>query len=78
VLFRSPRIPLHDGDTVTQEGGLRITLQAVENGRPRRVVFDFPKPIEEGEYRLLSWREGKFDRLVLPVGQSVRLGRDAR
>jgi hypothetical protein len=78
VLFRSPKIPLREGDTVTQDGGLRITVRAVEHGRPRRVVFDFPKPIEENEYRLLVWREGRFDRLVLPIGQSVRLGRDAR
>jgi hypothetical protein len=78
VLFRSPRIPLHEGDTVTQDGGLRITVRAVERGRPSRVVFDFPKPIEESEYRLLVWREGRFDRLALPIGQSIRLGRDAR
>jgi hypothetical protein len=78
VLFRSPKIPLHDGDTLTQDGGLTITVQAVEQGRPRRVMFDFPKPIEESEYRPLIWREGRFEPLVLPIGQSVRLGRDAR
>jgi hypothetical protein len=78
VLFRSPKIPLHDGDALTQDGGLTITVRAVEHGRPRRIVFEFPKRIEESEYRLLMWREGRFERLALPIGQSLRLGRDAR
>ena len=78
VLFRSPRVRWREGDTVTQDGGLRVTVQAVQDGRPTRVLFELPAPLEESAYRLLVWREGRFDRLVLPVGQSVRLGRNTR
>ena len=78
VLFRSSAIPFRPGDSVNQDGGLRITVQTVEAGRPTRVLFQFPKPIEESEYRLLIGREGRFERLALPVGASIRLGRDAR
>ena len=53
-------------------------LRCFGAGRPTRVVFQFPKRIEESEYRLLIGREGRFERLALPVGESIRLGRDAR
>jgi hypothetical protein len=78
VLFRDRKTPLSRGDSVSQEGGLRVVVDTVSNGRPTRVHFEFARPIEQSEYRLLIGREGRFEPLALPVGQSIRLGRDAR
>jgi hypothetical protein len=78
VLFRSPDLPLRVGDAVSQEGGLRITVQAVAQGHPTRVLFELPRPLEESDFRLLLWGEGRFDALTLPVGRSVTFGRGGR
>ena len=72
-LVRSPDAPFAGGERIVQESGLAITVETVERGRPKRVRFDFPQPVEESEFRLLLWRDGRLERLALSVGQSMLL-----
>jgi hypothetical protein len=75
ALFRSPDRPMQAGDTVRQQGGLEVSVQAVADGRPTRVLFRFPIRIEGSEFRLLVWRGGRPAALPVPaVGDSVLLG----
>lgn len=75
VLFRAPDEPMRPGETVTQQGGLRITVQAVDQGRPTEVLFQFPTAIEESEFRLLVWRAGRLQALAVESGAPVIVGR---
>jgi hypothetical protein len=74
MLVRSPDAPFAGGERIVQESGLAITVESVERGRPKRVRFDFPQPIEESNFRLLLGRDGRLDRLALAIGQSMPLG----
>jgi hypothetical protein len=66
---------MHVGDSVTQDGGLRITVEAVRDGRPTQVLFRFPVAIEGSTFRLLVWRGGRLSPLALPaIGGSLALG----
>jgi hypothetical protein len=75
VGFRAEGRPMRVGDTVTQRGGLTITVEEVRDGRPTRVRLLLPRPLEQGDYRLLVWRNGGLEPLPLAPGESVSLGR---
>ena len=80
ILFRSPDVRMKIGDTITQAGGLRITVEAVDGlqGHPTRVRFDFPGPIEGGAHRLYAWKSRHLRPLPLPTGAVIHLGKGQR
>lgn len=66
---------MRPGDVIRQDGGLNIVVQAVHQGRPTEVLFQFPRPIEETDFRLLVWRAGHLAPLAAPrIGAGIRLG----
>jgi hypothetical protein len=73
MLVRSPDAPFAGGERIVQDSGLAITVERVARGRPQRVRFGFPQPIEASDFRLLLWRDGRLDRLALSIGQSMPL-----
>jgi hypothetical protein len=75
-VFRTHREPAREGDTVTLDGGLAITVEETRRGRPVRIRVTFPAPLEGGDFRLLRWHAGRLEPLELPaIGARVELGR---
>jgi hypothetical protein len=72
TLFRDPKAAMQAGTTVKMEGGLTVTVQAVENGKPKRVLFELSRPLEQTDFRLLAWLKRRLDVLTLQVGESTR------
>jgi hypothetical protein len=71
-LFRDPKAAMHVGTIVKMDGGLTITVQAVEHGRPKRVLFELTRPIEQTDFRLLAWQKRHLSEVNLRVGESTR------
>ena len=71
ILYRDPASPMQVGTSVTVEGGLRVTVREIEDGRPKRVSFEFAQPIEQSEFRLLVWRQRRLKKLELRIGESA-------
>jgi len=76
VLFRDPKAAMQAGTTVKMEGGLTVTVEAVENGKPKRVLFELSRPLEQTDFRLLAWQKRRLDVLTLQVGESTRFAAD--
>ena len=71
ALFRDPRAAMQVGTTVKVEGGLTVTVEAVERGRPKRVRFEFARPIEDTDFRVLEWQKNHLGNLTLRIGESA-------
>jgi hypothetical protein len=63
---RAPGRPLRAGDTVVQEGGLRITVADTRDGRPTKVRIEAPAPLDQGPFRFFVWRKGGLTPFPLP------------
>lgn len=75
VLFRSTDRPMKVADTVTLQNGLRIVVEAVDDGLPTRVSFHFPSASQSSQFRFLVWQAGRLVPLVLPpIGGQVAVG----
>ncbi len=71
-LFRDlAHAPFRPGDQV-RLSGLDVQIVEVDAGRPLAVTFRFNAPLEDARWQLLVWREGVYQRFVVPaVGATV-------
>jgi hypothetical protein len=72
-LYRSPLLPMHEGDEVGQCGA-RVRVASVAGGFPTRIDVRFGAELEDAAagFVLLAWREGTLRRLAPPaMGESV-------
>lgn len=73
-LYRDRRIPMQRGERVELEGLSIEVLDLTEDGRARKVRFQFDMPLESRQLDFYYWSNGRFERLIVPaVGQSRAL-----
>ncbi len=66
-LVRNPDSPLAEGDTV-ELSGMRATILALrDDGKPRRLRFDFDKNLDDPSYLWVVEKGGTFEEQKLPA-----------
>ena len=71
-LYRDRRIPMQRGQRVQLEGMDIEVLELTDDGRARRVRFQFDMPLESEQLQFYYWNAGEFQRLALPVAGESR------
>ena len=66
-LYRDKRIPMQRGERVELEGLSIEVLELTDDGRARKVRFQFDMPLESRQLDFYYWSGGQFERLVVPA-----------
>jgi hypothetical protein len=72
-LYRSPSLPMHEGEEVAQCGA-RVRVTSVAGGFPTRIDVRFGAKLEDASagFVLLAWQGGALSRFAPPaIGESV-------
>ncbi|MBF0441153.1 MAG: hypothetical protein HQK54_04550 [Oligoflexales bacterium] len=70
-LFRKRDKSFRKGDVINHSR-LVVKILDVADGIPTRFVFEFPTPVDNPNYRFVTWEDGRFVKVDLPAaGQSL-------
>jgi hypothetical protein len=70
-LLRSPNHPFRVADSV-DVGSMRVTIVELFDGRPRRILVEFDRPLEDPSLLFMVPRPDGYQRFALPpIGESV-------
>lgn len=73
-VFRSPSLPMDQGEEVRLSNLTVKVLSVSPSGIPQRVSFQFAKPLEDSSYLWLTWKDRGYESFHLPlIGESVTL-----
>jgi hypothetical protein len=68
----SPAYPYKGGETIELPAATATVQTATPDGRPRDILFQFKRPLEDTSFDWIYWRDGQFRPFTVPkVGQTV-------
>lgn len=75
LVFRPKGAPIPIGSEVRLDGSVVRVVDAVD-GAPTRIAITADRSLDDDAYRILVWKNGALERLVLPaIGESVAVPR---
>lgn len=72
LLMNDTKLPFQVGQCIRWPAFDATVVQVTADGRPARVQFQFPVPLEDDSLRWVYWQDGLLQEFVLPaVGETV-------